>query len=283
MRFSRYRPYCRRVIVEYGTAVVFVGAATFVTAFLRKIFPGLPGSLFFCAVMLSVWRGGLGPGLLASILSSAVFVLWVAPPAPIPATPWHEVPRIVMLLFASLFISWLCGQQKRAQEALQQTRDELEQRVNERTKDLAASEAKLKEAQRLANIGYWERDLVTNRITWSEETCRIFGLPSRPRGLSQTELQEMIHPDDRQLQTQALSEALQGPGIYDVEYRVLLPGGKVRSVHVRDQIERDALGQPTRMFGTVQDITERKRAEEAVRASQQLLEPVLATCRWAWR
>lgn len=132
-------------------------------------------------------------------------------------------------------------------------------------KALRESEAKLKEAEHLAHIGYWERDLIADRITWSEETGRIFGLQSPKVVLNQAQFQEMIHPDDRQLQRQAVSEALQGSQPYDVEFRIIGPKGNVRFVHVRDEIIYDKSGRPIRMFGAVQDITERKRAEEELR------------------
>jgi PAS domain S-box-containing protein len=130
---------------------------------------------------------------------------------------------------------------------------------------LRESETKLKEAQQLAQIGYWERDLIADRISLSEETCRIFGLQSYNGVLDEAKLQEVIHPDDRHLQRQALSEALQESRLYDVEFRIALPDGNMRFVHVRDEIVYDELGRPIRMFGAVQDITERKQAEEEIR------------------
>jgi PAS domain S-box-containing protein len=142
---------------------------------------------------------------------------------------------------------------------------------------LRESEAKLKEAQQLANIGYWERDLVTDRLTWSKETCRIFGLQSLRQPFDQADLEKLIHPDDRPIQRQALAETRQAHRPYDVEYRIVRPDGEVRTVHIRDAIQYDETGQPVRIFGTVQDITERRRGEEALRESQRLLNLVLAT------
>jgi signal transduction histidine kinase len=75
----------------------------------------------------------------------------------------------------------------------------------------------------------------------------------------------MIHPNDRQIQQQALSEALRGSRLYDVEYRIVRPDGDIRFVHVRDEIVYDESGKPIRLFGAVQDITERKQAEEQIR------------------
>src|SRR5689334_19434615 len=130
---------------------------------------------------------------------------------------------------------------------------------------LRESAAKLKQAQRIGKIGYWEHDLLADRITWSEETGRIFGLESFDDGISQAQLEAMTHPDDRQFQRQALSEALQGGRPLDLEFRIIPSDGHMRFVHVRDEIVYDELGRPMRLFGTVQDITERKQAEQTLR------------------
>jgi PAS domain S-box-containing protein len=132
-------------------------------------------------------------------------------------------------------------------------------------KALRESEIKLKEAQQLAHIGYWEGDLIADQITWSEGVYRIFGREPAGGVINLAKLQEMIHPDDRPIHQQALSEALQGSRLYDVEYRIVRPDGEVRFVYVRDEIEYNEAGRPIRMFGAVQDITERKQIEEATR------------------
>ena len=142
---------------------------------------------------------------------------------------------------------------------------------------LRRSEAKLKQAQQLAHIGYWERDLVADRITWSKETSRILGLESFRGVPNQAQLLEFIHPDDRRRHQQVFSQALQGERLFDVEVRFVRPDGDIRFVHVRDEIVRDESGKPIRMFGAVQDITERRRAEEAVRRSEEHLRLVINT------
>ena len=141
--------------------------------------------------------------------------------------------------------------------------------------ELRESETKLKEAQRIGKIGYWERDLIHDRNTWSGETCRIFGQPPNFGSLNQIKLLELIHPDDRSRQAQALEEATRECQSYEVEYRIIRPDGETRFVHVRDEIVCDALGQPVRMFGTVQDITERKRAEELLKAREREIRAIV--------
>src|SRR5215510_10031771 len=124
------------------------------------------------------------------------------------------------------------------------------------------SERKLEEAQHLAHVGYWEHDPETDRLTWSDETYRIFGLQPQAQILSLAQLPALIHPEDQQRMIQAVAEALRGGRRYDVEYRVVRPTGEVRIVHSQGDVRRDESGRPRRMFGTVQDITERKRAEQ---------------------
>ena len=135
---------------------------------------------------------------------------------------------------------------------------------------LRESEAKLEEAQRLTHVGYWERDLETNLVTWSDETYRIFGLrPDVPiRTLEQ--ILARVHPEDRSIMCEAVNEAIQGGDRYDVEYRVIRPTGEVRTVHSQAEVRRHPLDRSYRMFGTVQDITERKRAEQRLLAQHRV-------------
>jgi PAS domain S-box-containing protein len=140
---------------------------------------------------------------------------------------------------------------KRAEEALRLV-----------SSDLQDSKAKLEEAQRIAHVGYWERDIRTDRISWSDETYRIFGLQPQEDLIDLVALREKIHPEDREYMCRALEEALGGGTRYNIDYRVLRPTGEVRIVHSNGDVTRDASGRPYKMFGTVQDITDRKRAEE---------------------
>jgi PAS domain S-box-containing protein len=136
------------------------------------------------------------------------------------------------------------------------------------SRDLQESKDKLEEAQRITHVGYWERDLATDRITWSDETYRIYGLWPQEHPIDLAGLRRKVHPEDQKLLSQALDEALGGGARYDIEFRVVRPSGEIRTVHSTGDLKKDASGKPYRMFGTVQDITDRKRAGEELRRSQ---------------
>ncbi len=129
-------------------------------------------------------------------------------------------------------------------------------------RELRENEQRLVQAQRVARLGYWEREVATFEVKYSDEVYRIFGLSPTLRALETAKLAERLHPDDRHIMIDAYERAIAGGPRYDVDYRVLRPDGEVRYVHSEGDIISDAEGRPLRMFGTLQDITERKLAEE---------------------
>ena len=134
--------------------------------------------------------------------------------------------------------------------------------------ELRKNEARLEEAQRIAHFGWWERDFNTNRVMLSDELCRIFGV--QPADIPEWHQRwlKLIHPEDRPRVAEAAAAALRGGPRYDVEYRVVRPDGAVRVVHSRGEVTWDDAGRPLRQFGVLQDITELRRAERELRASE---------------
>src|SRR5262244_1895353 len=178
--------------------------------------------------------------------------------------PKGDRPYLLGLHQCSYPRAWTSEEERLFQEIGRRLEDALTSLLMFR--NLGDSERKLEEAQRLAHVGYWERDLRTDVITWSDETYRIFGLRPQERILNLADLPELVHPEDRQIVLDAVAEALRGGRRYDVEYRVVRPNGEVRLVHSKGDVTRDESGRPLRMFGSVQDITERKQAEQRLRA-----------------
>jgi PAS domain S-box-containing protein len=142
---------------------------------------------------------------------------------------------------------------------------------------LRESERRLAEAQRIAHVGYWENDLVADRITFSDETYRILGLTPDGRPLTLSDLEELIHPEDRAIQADVTARARRGEARYDVVHRVVRLGGEVRYVHSVADIFQDEAGRPRKAVGAMMDVTERKRSEEQVREAQQRLHYVVAS------
>src|ERR1700739_1205257 len=133
---------------------------------------------------------------------------------------------------------------------------------------LQQSNARLEEAQRLAHIGHYEWDLIENRVTYSEELCRIWGIPPVKDSFDVSAIFERIHPEDREKVSREAAEAI-SHGIHaQSEHRIVLPSGEVRVILGLGTVKRDASGKAYEMFGTGQDITERKLAEQALRQSQ---------------
>lgn len=133
---------------------------------------------------------------------------------------------------------------------------------------LRDSEADLNKAQTIAHIGSWHLDVALDRLTWSDEVFRIFGIPGGTP-LTYESFLRSIHPADRDLVERAWSAAMHGAA-YDIEHRIIV-GDAVKWVRERAEVEFDTDGRAVTGIGTVQDITERKRAqEELVRLNRDL-------------
>ncbi|MCU7849853.1 MAG: EAL domain-containing protein [Candidatus Thiodiazotropha sp. (ex Lucinoma kastoroae)] len=137
---------------------------------------------------------------------------------------------------------------------------------------LQQSEARLHEAQRIANIGHWEWDILTNDLCWSDQIYCLFGLQPREINPTYASFLERILPEDRENVTKAVNEALTLGVPYDIDHRICLPDGTVRFVHEQAEVFEGDTGKPIRMIGTVQDITARKLAESQLRILSQAVE-----------
>src|SRR6201988_5502865 len=135
-------------------------------------------------------------------------------------------------------------------------------------RDLQESKASLEEAQRIAHLGSWVWDLEKNHVTYSDEYYRIFGLTPTKGPIDIATVREMIHPEDREYVFRIAEEAIRAGERADCEHRIVRPDGEIRIVHSLGDLKKDASGRPYQMFGISQDVTDRKRGEEALRRSQ---------------
>jgi PAS domain S-box-containing protein len=130
------------------------------------------------------------------------------------------------------------------------------------------------DAQRLAPTGSWNWDVLNRTVTWSDELYRIFGV--QPLEIDPYhDAMAFIHPDDRDGIRTAIDAAFRAKQSYSLVYRIRRHDGHERIVHSQGYLVRNERGEPISVFGTTQDLTERKEAEEAVRRSEQLLRLVL--------
>jgi PAS domain S-box-containing protein len=151
-------------------------------------------------------------------------------------------------------------------------RKRAEEAMGELSRDLQESKAKLEEAQRITHVGHWEWDILTGRVNWSDETYRIYGMRPQERPMDIVTCQEKIYPEDWQ---RGMEEALGSGARFNAECRVIRPTGEVRIAHFQGDVKRDASGQPYQMFGTIQDITDRKRAENKIREQESELRQIV--------
>lgn len=129
----------------------------------------------------------------------------------------------------------------------------------------------LETAQQIAKLGYWVHDLSTDVLFWSKEVYTIFGVEHTEFGANIQAFFERIHPDDRASLQEHRIRTLNGEGLLDVEHRILLPDQSIKYVLERGALVKDENGNAIRFEGTVQDITDRKLAEQELKLSEEQL------------
>ncbi|KOR29659.1 hypothetical protein TI05_14900, partial [Achromatium sp. WMS3] len=132
-----------------------------------------------------------------------------------------------------------------------------------------SSEVQLKEAQRLARIGSWELNLLNNHLTWSDEIYRIFEIDPKQFAASYEAFIAAIHPDDRKRVDTEYSNSVKLHTPYETKHRLLMQDGRIKYIQEWGRTFYDHNGKPLRSIGTVQDVTDRVLAEEALRKSEE--------------
>ncbi len=139
---------------------------------------------------------------------------------------------------------------------------------------LRRSEELLRKTQEIAQIGSWEIDPQTGRLTWSDQVYRIFGMDPGVHPMTYQKFLEAVHPEDRPVVDRAFRKSIErGKNNYDIEHRLIRQGtGEIRHVHEKCEHVRDASGKIIRSVGMVADITERKEDERRLRKFNEELE-----------
>lgn len=133
---------------------------------------------------------------------------------------------------------------------------------------LARSQASLAQAQRIANIGNWDLDLVNDELTWSDQIYRMFEIDPYDFDASYEAFLQTVHPEDRELVDKAYTASVKNRQPYHLVHRLLMSDGRVKYVQQRAETIYALDGTPLRSIGTVQDITEQQRAKERLHRAE---------------
>ena len=157
---------------------------------------------------------------------------------------------------------------------LRQAQNKLEMKVSERTADLQRSESYLADAQRLTRTGSWAWNVATRQsVYWSQENYRLFGFDPEGGIPSDEAFYQRIHPDDRdRVRREVFLERPDEGSHFDVDFRIVLPGGAIKCVRSTGHPVRNISGDLVEYVGTSIDVTERKRGEQATRLLAAVVE-----------
>ena len=262
--------------------------------------------LYILSIVLTATFFGLWPSILCCVLSVIVYDYYFLPPVHSLTFNIEVVPIALVFFSVGVIISYLSSRlHKKTEEATREAdirrkseaelikyRGRLEELVKERTaaleksytdlteeiaehnqdeERLKQSEERLERAQEIAHLGSWELNLAENTLTWSDEIYRIFGLKPKEFGATYEAFLEYIHPDDRAAVDEAYSGSVrEGKDTYEIEHRIIRKDNReVRFVHEKCQHIKDKNGNIVRSLGMVHDITERKRAEQEIKESEE--------------
>ena len=149
-------------------------------------------------------------------------------------------------------------------------RDVTDRVVMER--ELRQSRERLSEAERVAQIGSWEWDIPRDRVSWSDGLFHIYGLTPDEFDATLDGGQKRVYPDDRERVRETIRQAVAERSSFTLEYRAVRADGRVRTLRNRAEVVVDEAGEPIRVVGIAQDITDAKRAQEALQTTSSDLE-----------
>ena len=225
--------------------------------------------LFAFAVLVVAWFGGAGPGLVAAVLATLAIPRLIAVSYPL-LGGFLDLPRFIAFSMVGLAVGWWSFRRRQVEAAL---------RESERRYALAVAGS---------NDGVWEIDFAARSVFFSARTRELCGLAAGPEVVPLDGWFEALplHPEDRPRRFAAVQAHLSGEApAYEGEFRILQLDGVYRWRHLHGVCVRDADGRPLRMAGSISDVDARRRAEEALRESEQRYELAMAASEsgyWDW-
>lgn len=170
-------------------------------------------------------------------------------------------------------------EKKQAQEVLRTAHDQMEAKVQERTAELQRANEALRErelsldlALQVAQLGRWDWDIPSGKIVCSDEIYRMFGRRPGQFQFTYEGFLDFVHPADRDSVGARVQAAIVESRPFDMDFRIVIPGGRQRVLHCRAEVLKSLTGEPLRMIGTTKDITERREAERQVRERARIID-----------
>jgi PAS domain S-box-containing protein len=250
----------------YGIAVLSVAIAIGLGFFLLQHFEAKL-TPFLLAVAATVWYAGTGPGVFAIVLSVlSLNYFFLRPSFSFSPISYADLVYLTFCIFCALAVGWVSAVRRRVEQELRRAREGLEAKVVERTANLARSESYLTETQKLTHTGSWAWDARSQKVLYcSEEMFRIYGLDPQKDLPTRKNFRQRVHPEDRDRTDKRFARVVNERVDSFDEYRVLLPDGTIKHVNSSGHPVLDGNGELIEVIGTATDVTERKRAEQALR------------------
>ncbi len=265
-RFASRRPWMelrhgRDVRLKPAAAIasgVVIGLVAIGTKALIRDSIGDPGYiLLMAAVVTAAWLGGVRGGLSALAATFVLDSLVYVSPGQLLASSGEALARQVIFIVVALGAAVLIGTRRAARDRLADALDETAQLAEA----ISDRDQRLELVLGASGTGFWEWDIVTGRLDWSEDIFRQHGLDMMGTAPEFDDYLKTIHPDDVERFSDAIAAALSDGSLLDIEFRICWPDGTVHWTRGSGRVFRDAAGSPVRMLGTGQDITQRRLLE----------------------
>ncbi|MGA9770662.1 MAG: PAS domain S-box protein [Blastocatellia bacterium] len=299
--FARRIP---QAVWHYGLAVTSVAVALVITQSLEP-YTTLRTPLFYAAILITAWIGGIGPGVLAVAIATLALGYYFSPPGHLLGPDAIDLPFILFFSLSAILITWVSARRKAVEEALKRAHDNLEANVKERTAALQRTNEVLQieitehlrsESERRKSEERWQAVFANSAvgITLTDLDGRFMAANTayqKMLGYSEDELRaltflDITHRDDRDSSWELIRTLLEGrQSFFEVEKRYWRKNGDLIWAHAHVSLIPGTESIPQFLIGVVEDITERKRAEEELRRSEAYLsegQRLTHTGSWAW-